>query len=159
WSEEQKKTYALRLQSTNTDGLSIHPIRSNYIMQMLAPLSAVNSKLLCKRTSSTYIDSLVMDHKFMAWRATGELAALLWAPEIRNLAEYRQDLKVAVANVLDIFAMIDPSKIITKIKYHLLAHLDEDVVEFGPLIGVMTEVFEFFSAIFRYCSILSIYVF
>jgi hypothetical protein len=62
---------------------------------------------------------------------------------------------VAVANVLDIFALIDPSKIITKIKYHLLAHIEDDVVEFGPLIGVATEIFECFNAIFRYCSILS----
>jgi hypothetical protein len=57
--------------------------------------------------------------------------------------------------VLDIFAAIDPSKIITKIKYHLLAHIDQDAVEFGPLVGVATEIFECFNAVFRYCSILS----
>lgn len=57
--------------------------------------------------------------------------------------------------MLDIFAKIDRSKIITKIKYHLLAHIDDDAVEFGPLVGVATEIFECFNAIFRYCSILS----
>lgn len=57
--------------------------------------------------------------------------------------------------MLDIFAIIDPSKIITKIKYHLLVHIDDDAVEFGPLIGVITEIFECFNAIFRFCSILS----
>lgn len=67
----------------------------------------------------------------------------------------QRDIKVAVANVLDIFAVIDPSKMITKIKYHLLAHIDEDTLEFGPLVGVATEIFECFNAIFRYCSILS----
>ncbi|KAJ7245583.1 hypothetical protein C8J57DRAFT_1679671 [Mycena rebaudengoi] len=127
WSQEQKQMYAIRLQSTNTDGLSIHAIRSNYIMQ--------------------YAGSLI--------GPAGELAALLWFPEIRNLAEYRRDLKVAVANVLDIFATIDPSKIIAKIKYHLHVHTDEDVIQFGPLVGVATEIFESFNAIFRYCSILS----
>ncbi|KAJ6567837.1 hypothetical protein B0H10DRAFT_2168889 [Mycena sp. CBHHK59/15] len=121
WTPEQKRTYSFRLQSTATDGLSIHAIQ----------------------------------HQFMAWKATGKLAALLWFPEIRNLAEYHQDLQVVVANVLDVFAMIDPSKIILKIKYHLLAHIDEDVVVFGPLIGVATEIFECFNAIFRFCSILS----
>jgi hypothetical protein len=34
-------------------------------------------------------------------------------------------------------------------------HTDEDVVQFGPLIGVATEVFESFNGVFRYCSILS----
>ena len=42
-----------------------------------------------------------------------------------------------------------------KIKYHLLAHLHQDIIRFGPLIGVATEMFECFNAIFRFCSILS----
>jgi hypothetical protein len=44
---------------------------------------------------------------------------------------------------------------ITKIKLHLLAHIDDEAIEFGPLVGVATEIFESFNAIFRYCSILS----
>ncbi|KAJ7246181.1 hypothetical protein C8J57DRAFT_1678249 [Mycena rebaudengoi] len=154
WSPEQKQTYAIRLQSTNTDGLSIHAIRSNYIMQYAGSLIGRQFKTIAQ-TNVFHVRGLVTEHQFMAWKAAGELAALLWFPEIRNLAEYRQDLKVAVANVLDIFATIDPSKIISKIKYHLLVHTDEDVIQFGPLVGVATEIFESFNAIFRYCSILS----
>lgn len=123
------------------------------------------------QTNVFHVRGLVTDHQFMAWKAAGELAALLWVPEIRNINEYRvcslsqilihlkpqlqRDIKVAVANVLDIFSLIDPSKMITKIKLHLLAHIDEDAVEFGPLVGVATEIFECFNAVFRYCSILS----
>ncbi|KAJ7477831.1 hypothetical protein B0H11DRAFT_2234507 [Mycena galericulata] len=88
------------------------------------------------QTNVFHIHGLVTDYQFMAWKAVGELAALLWFPEIRNIEEYRRDLKVAVANVLDIFSLIDPSKIITKIKLHLLAHIDNDVIEFRPLVGV-----------------------
>ncbi|KAF8179338.1 hypothetical protein K438DRAFT_1481456, partial [Mycena galopus ATCC 62051] len=86
-----------------------------------------------------HVRDLVTEDQFKAWRASGELAALLWVPEIQNLTEYRKDSKVAVANVLDIFATIDSSKIVSKVKYHLLVHTDEDVVEFGPLVGVITE--------------------
>ncbi|KAJ6615957.1 hypothetical protein B0H10DRAFT_2164767 [Mycena sp. CBHHK59/15] len=154
WSAEKKKLYSVRLQSTSTDGLSIHAIRANYIMQYAGSLIGRQFKTLVQ-TNVFHVRGLVTDHQFMAWKATGELSALLWFPEIRNLAEYRRDIKVAVANVLDIFAVIDPSKMITKIKYHLLAHIDEDTLEFGPLVGVATEIFECFNTIFRYCSILS----
>ena len=67
----------------------------------------------------------------------------------------QSDIKVAAANVLDLFAMIDPSKMTSKIKLHLLVHLKADILCFGPLVGVATEVFECFNAIFRYCSIFS----
>ncbi|KAJ6582733.1 hypothetical protein B0H10DRAFT_2341090 [Mycena sp. CBHHK59/15] len=154
WTAEQKQRYSVRLQSTDTDGLSIHAIRANYIMQYAGSLIGCQLKTIVQ-TNVFHIHDIVSDHKFMAWKATGELAALLWFPEIRNLLEYRRDLRVAVANVLDIFAMIDPSKIIAKIKYHLLVHLDDDAVAFGPLVGVATEIYECFNAVFRYCSILS----
>jgi hypothetical protein len=65
------------------------------------------------------------------------------------------DVEVAAANVLDLFATIDPSKITSKLKLHLLAHLRADILRFGPLVGVATETFECFNAIFRYCSIFS----
>lgn len=42
-----------------------------------------------------------------------------------------------------------------KIKYHLLVHLREDIIRFGPLLGVATEKYKAFNAIFRFCSILS----
>ena len=57
--------------------------------------------------------------------------------------------------MLDLFAMVETSKMTAKIKLHLLAHLKADILRFGPLIGVATESFECFNAIFRYCSIYS----
>ncbi|KAJ6606724.1 hypothetical protein B0H10DRAFT_2178638 [Mycena sp. CBHHK59/15] len=154
WTPEKKKIYSLCLQSTATDRLSIHAIRANYIMQYAGSLIGRQFKTIAQ-TNVFHVYGLVTDHQFMAWKAAGELAALLWVPEIQDINEYWGDLKVAVANVLDIFSLIDPSKIITKIKLHLLAHIDEDAIQFGPLVGVATEIFEAFNAVFRYCSILS----
>ncbi|KAJ6514022.1 hypothetical protein DFH09DRAFT_1099773 [Mycena vulgaris] len=124
-------------------GLSINAIRANYIMQYAGSLSGRQFKTLAQ-TNLFHVRGLVTDDQFKAWRATGELAVLLW-----------QDLRVAVANVPDIFETIDPSKIVFKIKYHLLVHTDEDLVQFGPLVGVITKIFESFNVVFRHCSVLS----
>jgi hypothetical protein len=51
--------------------------------------------------------------------------------------------------------MVEPSKIITKPKLHLLTHLPDDIKRYGPLVGEATETFECFNAVFRFCSILS----
>jgi len=51
--------------------------------------------------------------------------------------------------------LIDPLKIISKIKLHLLTHIPDDVRDYGPLVGEATEVFECFNAVFRSCSVLS----
>jgi hypothetical protein len=63
------------------------------------------------------------------------------------------NIYVAAGNVLDIFVMIDPSKMMMNMKLHLLAHLRADIQHFGPLVGVTTEAFECFNAIFHFCSI------
>ncbi|KAF7351608.1 hypothetical protein MSAN_01593300 [Mycena sanguinolenta] len=107
------------------------------------------------QTNVFHIRGLVSELKFKAWKAVGELSALLWVPEIRSPTEYQGDLKVAIGNVLDICAAIDPSKIVAKMKYHLLVHAPYDAAQFGPLIGVATEIFESFNGVFHYCSILS----
>ncbi|KAJ7788913.1 hypothetical protein B0H14DRAFT_2536420 [Mycena olivaceomarginata] len=137
---QAKQTYATRLQSTNTDGLSIHAIRSAYIMQYAGSLIGRQFKTIAQ-TNIFHLRGLVSDDQSMAWKAAGELAALMWVTEIRDLAEY------CILNVLDVFATIDPSKIITKIKYHLLVHADAVVVRFGPLIGL--------ESVSLFCSILS----
>ncbi|KAJ7878222.1 hypothetical protein B0H13DRAFT_1631345, partial [Mycena leptocephala] len=114
WSPEQKKLYSIRLQSTATDGLSIHAIRVNYIMQYVGSLIGRQFKTIAQ-TNIFHVHGLVTDHQFMAWKAAGELSALLWVPEIRNINEYQAYNQVAVANVLDVFPLIDASKIISKL--------------------------------------------
>jgi hypothetical protein len=88
WSTEKKQTYSRRLQSTETDGLSIHAIRANYIMQYTGSLIGCQFKTIAQ-TNVFHVRGLVTDIQFMAWKAAGEIAALLWFPEIRNLDEYR----------------------------------------------------------------------
>ncbi|KAF9043189.1 hypothetical protein BJ165DRAFT_1545314 [Panaeolus papilionaceus] len=154
WNTSQEQTYMQRLQATNTGGLSIHPIRSKYIMQYANSLNGRQLKTLAQ-VNAFHIYDLSDNLHFLLTKAIGEISALLWFPEIRNMEQYLEDVDTAAANVLDIAALIDPTKIVAKIKYHLLLHLHDDIRRFGPLVGVATEVFESFNTIFRFCSIYS----
>ncbi|KDQ28455.1 hypothetical protein PLEOSDRAFT_1041925, partial [Pleurotus ostreatus PC15] len=154
WSESQKAQFIPRLQATDITGLSIPSIRAKYFTQYANSLIGRQLKTL-SQTAIFHIHDLVDVKTFAIWKAVGELAALLWMPEIRNIDEYCEDLRTAAGNVLDTFAIADPSKILAKIKLHLLTHLDEDVRAFGPLVGMATENYEAFNSIFRFCSVLS----
>ncbi|KAK7029080.1 hypothetical protein R3P38DRAFT_2525048 [Favolaschia claudopus] len=69
--------------------------------------------------------------------------------------QYLGDLKIAIANLLDAFDAVEPLRILTKIKLHLLAHIPDDVRRFGPLIRSSTEIYESYNVVFRLCSVLS----
>ncbi|KAF8890257.1 hypothetical protein CPB84DRAFT_1816358 [Gymnopilus junonius] len=149
WTAQQKETYTIRLQSTERSGLSIHAIQANYIMQYANSLIGQQFKTLAQ-VNVFHVYNLIDANQFLLTKAVGEFAALLWVPEIRNMEEYLSDIDICVANMLDLFATINPSKLVSKIKLHLLMHLKDDIHHFGPIVGVATEVFECFNAIFRY---------
>ncbi|KAL0564415.1 hypothetical protein V5O48_017631 [Marasmius crinis-equi] len=154
WSVAQKVTYSQRLQATNMVGLSIAEIQAEYITKYSNSLTGRQFRQVVQ-TAVFHIYDLVDDNHFVAWKAVGHLAALLWQPEIDDIDQYCLDIDIAAANVQDAFAVIDPTKMLRKFKLHLLGHLIEDIREFGPLVGVATETFESYNSVFCSCSILS----
>ncbi|KAJ7736044.1 hypothetical protein DFH07DRAFT_870713 [Mycena maculata] len=145
WSPAKKVIYTHRLQATNTLGLLIPAIRAGYIMQFANSLIGRQFK----QVTQTCV--------FQMYDLVDELQTLaaLWYPEIDKLEQYLVDVQTAASNILDTFAIIDPSKIISKNKLHILAHTTPDVKHHGPLVGNATEGFESFNGIFRFCSIFS----
>ncbi|KAJ6601678.1 hypothetical protein B0H10DRAFT_1958311 [Mycena sp. CBHHK59/15] len=132
------------------------PIRAAYMMQYRNGLIGKHFKTLMQ-TMIFHIHDLVTPDQFALVCALGELGPILWMPVINNLEEYLADLQILIDNILDAFAAIDPSKILIKLKLHVLEHIPEDIRRRGPAVRFSTEVFECFNAIFRLCSVLSNY--
>ncbi|KAJ7937476.1 hypothetical protein B0H13DRAFT_1852447 [Mycena leptocephala] len=154
WTAVQQDLFTIRLQGTNLDGLRVPPIRAAYMMQYRNGLIGKHFKTLMQ-TMIFHIHDLVTPDQFALVRALGELGPILWMPVIDIMEEYLADLQILIDNILDAFAAIDPSKILIKLKLHVLAHIPDDIRRRGPSVRFSTEVFECFNAIFRLCSVLS----
>ncbi|KAJ7751043.1 hypothetical protein B0H16DRAFT_1887592 [Mycena metata] len=154
WTAVQQDIFTVRLQATNLDGLRVPPIRAAYMMQYRNGLIGKHFKTLMQ-TVIFHIHDIVTPEQFTLVRALGELGPLLWMPDIDNLEDYLTDLQILIDNLLDAFATLDPSKILIKLKLHVLLHIVQDIRRRGPAVRFSTEVFECFNAIFRLCSVLS----
>ena len=87
WTPHQKQIYSVRLQSTDRSGLSMHAIRANYIMQYANSLIGRQFKAIAQ-VNVFHVYDLVDSTRFLLTKAVGELAAMLWIPEIRNIDQY-----------------------------------------------------------------------
>ncbi|KAJ7902587.1 hypothetical protein B0H14DRAFT_2555126 [Mycena olivaceomarginata] len=159
WNAAKKTSYTLRLQAANTVGLLIPLIRANYIMQFANSLIGRQFKQVTQNCVFQMHD-LTDGLQFVAWKAMGKLLPLLWYPEIDNMDEYlvndslasstrlhstangieQVDVETAISNVLDIFAMLDPTKILAKNKLHILTHTKADIRRHGPLLAPSRDI-------------------
>ncbi|KAF8488776.1 hypothetical protein JB92DRAFT_3249859 [Gautieria morchelliformis] len=154
WKDPERELFIICLQGTNIDGLTIPPIRAAYMSQYCNALVGKHFKTLMQ-TVVFHVHGIVSQPQFELIKATGRLGAVLWYHKICNMVEYLGDLRILVANVLDAFDTVDPTRILDKGKLHILSHLPDDVERFGPAIRYATEVFECFNHVFRMCSVLS----
>ncbi|KAL6302042.1 hypothetical protein BKA93DRAFT_919240 [Sparassis latifolia] len=155
WDKKKDSTFAIRLRASSVDGLLLSPVRSDYIVQYKNSLVGRHFKILQQVGAFHLYGGMCPDLVLDLWKASGELGAMLWYHSICNMEEYLADLEILIANVLDIWALIDPNRILTKTKLHVLPHLIKDIRRFGPAVLYSTEIFECWNAIFRFCSILS----
>ncbi|KAJ7893949.1 hypothetical protein B0H14DRAFT_3125733 [Mycena olivaceomarginata] len=130
WDDKKGEVFASRLQAASISGLSLPPPRPRY------QIGVFQLHDLCT--------PLILD----LWKATGELGAYLWFPEIKDMRVYLADLQVLVDNLLDIWGLIDPNRILVKGKLHVLPHTLDDTRRFGPCVIFATEIFECWNAIF-----------
>ena len=87
WTPNQCQIYSVRLQSTDRSGLSVHAIRANYIMQYANSLIGRQFKTIVQ-VNVFHVYDLVDSTQYLLTKAVGDLAALLWIPEIKSMEEY-----------------------------------------------------------------------
>ncbi|KAJ7193966.1 hypothetical protein GGX14DRAFT_378462 [Mycena pura] len=154
WSDSDRHLLAIRLQSTDITGLTVPPIRAAYMIQYKNNLIGKHFKTLIQ-ILTLHAHEISTPEEFTLMKAAAELCTRLWVSEIDDMDKYLPQAEIAAANLLDAFDNVDPLRILTKIKLHLLAHIRDDIRRFGPLIRSSTEIYEAFNAVFRQCSVYS----
>ncbi|KAL1657938.1 hypothetical protein GGF50DRAFT_68231 [Schizophyllum commune] len=157
WEDAQSDRFGICLAGSSIDGLNIPPIRAQWVMKYKNSLIGKHFKMLAQIGIFQLHSLKADDWLFQLWRTAGELGALLWYPVVSTSSDstYMHDLQILVDNILDIWATIDPSKILAKVKLHMLTHLPEDVDRHGPATLYATELYECFNGVFRLCSVYS----
>ncbi|EJD32612.1 hypothetical protein AURDEDRAFT_40189, partial [Auricularia subglabra TFB-10046 SS5] len=138
WSDAMQALFVIRLQSTDISGLSIPPFRAAYMMQYKNNLIGKHFKALLQ-TQIFHLHDIATDKQFTLAKSASALASHIWFERIHNMDEYLNDLRILIANVLDAFTALGPTRIITKAKLHVLTHLPDDIPRLGPAVRSATE--------------------
>ena len=96
WDAKSEQLFAVRLQASDVSGLTTPAPRANYLVQYKNSLIGKHFKIL-GQLAVFHLHGLCPDLVFDMWKAAGELGALIWFPEIRNLEEYLVRVQVQQA--------------------------------------------------------------
>jgi hypothetical protein len=88
WDKAKGEKFAVQLQSSSVEGLNLASVRGRYIVQYKNALIGKHFKILQQLGAFHLHEDLCSKNLFDLWKASGELGALLWYPEIRNLEQY-----------------------------------------------------------------------
>lgn len=155
-SAPDRDTFAARLRNTSHFSI-VGPTASQaeYIKRYPNSLIGRHLKEIMQLGAFALEDLPISTDLFHLWIDLGRLTTLVWFTTITDIDRFRRNLKIAIANVLDDFSILYPARIIRKSKLHILVHLEEDILAFGPLPGVTSERFESYNAVFRHSAVYS----
>lgn len=88
WDKKKDDLFAVRLQSSSTQGLTIAPIRAKYMVQYKNSLIGKHFKTLQQLAVFHLHKDLCNEKLLDIWKATGELGAMLWYHEIKDMDAY-----------------------------------------------------------------------
>lgn len=103
WSDDDWAKFAIRLQSTDIDGLTVPPLRAGYIIQYRNGLIGKHFKTLMQ-TMAFHVHRLVTDEEFELIKAVGDLGASLWVHEIDDMDKYLMSRSSTVPRLCQVYS-------------------------------------------------------
>jgi hypothetical protein len=101
----EEKLFAIRLASTDTDGLDVPDIKAAYMMQYKGGLIGKHFKIL-SQTAIFHLHGLVSPPVFNLMKAVATLGAMLWIAEIDNMKQYLVSATIVITKINALTYMI-----------------------------------------------------
>ncbi|KIO19575.1 hypothetical protein M407DRAFT_82625, partial [Tulasnella calospora MUT 4182] len=151
-SPVQKAILETRLSSFDVAGLSIPRLSGKTLVQYAKSLTGRDFRAISQVAPFVLTDLGLPEECLASWRALSALVPLVWQPAISNKQEYITDLRAAIDRLLISTACWTP-RWFNKPKFHLILHLPDHILDFGPAGIFATEAFESFNAVIRSKSV------
>ncbi|OAV89021.1 hypothetical protein PTTG_28844 [Puccinia triticina 1-1 BBBD Race 1] len=150
--DEDQKTELLALwYSFNTNSLNIPSIRPTSMVQYSKSLIGKDFRIVLQAAPFLFF-RFMTPSRVKIWSALCHMSALIFQTLIEDMDSYISDLRMHI----DIFLkhiVEDSAQWVNKAKFHMLLHLPESILRFGPPSLFATEKFESFNGILRNASI------
>ena len=137
--------------SFNTNSLNIPSIRPTSMVKYSSSLIGKDFRIILQAAPFLFFRFMDSSH-INLWSSLCHLGSLIFQTHIDNMPTYISQLK----NQIDIFLnhlVQDSAQWTNKPKFHMLLHLPESILQYGPTSLFATEKFESYNGILRNASI------
>ncbi|KAK0519820.1 hypothetical protein OC834_007257 [Tilletia horrida] len=161
-TEAIKKRIGVWISSAHTSGIAdTQQLDGAYLVANAGSLVGKDIKVITQVAAAVLTplrdDGTITDELWEAWRWAAVITRLLYAEKINvaHVDAYKEDFRRALANFLWAVASFDSASVVSKRKFHILAHAADSIDAFGPARGFATERYEAFNTITRNASLCS----
>ncbi|KAI7941230.1 hypothetical protein MJO29_013304 [Puccinia striiformis f. sp. tritici] len=137
--------------SFNTNSLDIPSIRPSSMVQYCSSLIGKDFRIILQAAPFIFFQFMTPS-QINIWSSLCHLGSLIFQTHIEDMDTYISDLRTHI----DIFLshiIKDSAQWINKAKFHMLLHLPDSILRFGPATLFATEKFESYNGILRFASI------
>jgi hypothetical protein len=150
-SAEDKLHVKARYQSFNIDGLNIASIQPSYLTKHFANFIGKDFRVVLQAAPFVLFEYMD-DRERHLWMALCLLAPLVFQTHIEDMDTFQERLVYHVRNFLYLLAK-GTAQWVNKPKIHMLLHLMDSIIRFGPASLFATEKFEGYNSTLRNASV------
>ncbi|OAV86382.1 hypothetical protein PTTG_29941 [Puccinia triticina 1-1 BBBD Race 1] len=148
---KQKPLVKARYQSFNIDGLNIASMQAEYLTRHFANFIGKDFRIVLQAAPFVLFDYMD-NNQLELWGALCTLAPLIFQTRIEDMVKYQLHLIDHIRKFL-YFLVRSTAQWVNKPKIHMLLHLMDSVLRFGPPPLYATEKFEGYNSILQNASI------